>query len=300
MKIVNSSNIKRIPIDTEYFKVIDTVDIQQLKKDVKALSIPRDFYNEPEQNIRAGEWIYEKFQSFGYSPFFQGEYNNVIASVIVETDLPYIVVGAHYDSVPNTPGADDNASAVIAMLHAAKAVIQHDFICNILFVAFNLEEHGMLGSKSFVKDYVEKNKLTIKNTHILEMVGYTSNHKQQIPKGIPIKLPESSDFLGIVSNKTSNKKLNLILSIAKSYLPNFNTVGLKVFFGLEKIFKDLGRSDHSSFWQKNIPAMMWTDTSEFRNPNYHQASDLPATLDYDFMRNTIMLLILVLIIESDK
>jgi Zn-dependent M28 family amino/carboxypeptidase len=56
-----------------------------------------------------------------------------------------------------------------------------------------------------------------------------------------------------------------------------------MYFGIEKAFGDLNRSDHTPFWQAGIPSIMWTDTSEFRNPHYHRASDTPETLDYGFM-----------------
>ena len=60
--------------------------------------------------------------------------------------------------------------------------------------------------------------------------------------------------------------------------------GLKVYFGVEQSLPVLGRSDHEPFWKAGIPAVMWTDTAEFRNPHYHQRSDTPETLDYGFLR----------------
>ena len=66
-------------------------------------------------------------------------------------------------------------------------------------------------------------------------------------------------------------------------MPGFPVLALKMYFGLEKALRDLNRSDHAPFWRAGIPAIMWTDTSEFRNPHYHQPSDKPDTLDYDFM-----------------
>jgi hypothetical protein len=66
-------------------------------------------------------------------------------------------------------------------------------------------------------------------------------------------------------------------------------MALQVFFGMERLFADLNRSDHAPFWRAGIPAMMWTDTANFRNPNYHLASDTPDTLDYDFMADVTRL-----------
>ena len=70
---------------------------------------------------------------------------------------------------------------------------------------------------------------------------------------------------------------------------------LKVFLGVEKFFPHLSRSDHAPFWKSKLPALMWTDTSEFRNPHYHKASDRPDTLDYGFMCKVIELLILTVL-----
>ena len=61
-------------------------------------------------------------------------------------------------------------------------------------------------------------------------------------------------------------------------------------FGVERLLFDLLRSDHVPFWKRGIPALMWTDTANFRNPNYHQGSDTPDTLDYAFMTRVCLLL----------
>ena len=77
--------------------------------------------------------------------------------------------------------------------------------------------------------------------------------------------------------------MDSILAQASTYLPEFKVVGLEVALGAERLFPVLARSDHVPFWECGIPAVMWTDTSEFRNPHYHLASDTPDTLDYDFL-----------------
>ena len=85
--------------------------------------------------------------------------------------------------------------------------------------------------------------------------------------------------------------MDSILLGANTYLPEFSVMGLEVIAGAEKAFPVLARSDHLPFWQNNIPAVMWTDTAEFRNPNYHQKSDTPDTLDYAFLRKVTQLLV---------
>jgi hypothetical protein len=75
-------------------------------------------------------------------------------------------------------------------------------------------------------------------------------------------------------------------------------LGLKVYLGIEKYFPVLGRSDHAPFWKAGLPALMWTDTSEFRNPHYHQTTDTPDTLDYAFLRRVTQLLVAAVLTES--
>lgn len=192
-------------------------------------------------------------------------------------------VGAHYDSVPETPGADDNASGVAVMLAAASSIRSS----SIGWVAFNREEEGMVGSADFVSRW----KPRVASAHILEMVGFRSRHpkSQRMPLGLPIKLRDTADFLGILANGNSNHELERVMKVAGS-LPELPVLALETMFGVEKLMPVLLRSDHVPFWNAKLPALMWTDTSEFRNPHYHQASDRPDTLDYDFMADVARLL----------
>ena len=79
------------------------------------------------------------------------------------------------------------------------------------------------------------------------------------------------------------------MSLAASYVLQFPVLALQIYLGIERAFGDLNRSDHAPFWQAGIPSIMWTDTSEFRNPHYHLPSDTPDTLDYDFMNQVTRL-----------
>ncbi len=132
------------------------------------------------------------------------------------------------------------------------------------------------------------------------MVGFRSReaNSQRMPPGIPLKLWSVGDFLGLVGNSRSNAIVESLVRSAKTYLDGFSVLGLKVYLGLEKYFPHLGRSDHASFWMEDIPALMWTDTSEFRNANYHTPFDTPDTLDYSFMKEVAQLL-LIRMLEHD-
>src|SRR5439155_24919694 len=95
--------------------------------------------------------------------------------------------------------------------------------------------------------------------------------------------PDIGDFLGLLANCHSNAVAEKLVTLAAANVSQFPVLALKVYLGIEKYFGHLLRSDHAPFWQAGIPAVMWTDTSEFRNPHYHRASDTPDTLDYEFL-----------------
>ena len=294
MRVIASTSLQPESIDAKVSAAMETVDDSWLREIVEKISSPRQWTAQREQNRKTADLIEEQLQSFGYQTFRQSQYDNIVTEF--DRSNPVTIVGAHYDSVPQTPGADDNGSAVAAMLGCAKAVASLSL--PVCFAAFNLEEEGLEGSKSFVNDFVVPEKVEVKIAHILEMVGYCdhSEGSQRLPKGLPVNLVRpAGDFLAIVANRKSNRILESTVQTATTYVEELPVLGLQVFMGMEKIFKDLRRSDHAPFWDAGYPAFMWTDTSEFRNPHYHQPTDTPETLDYEFLEKVTKLLIADLI-----
>jgi Zn-dependent M28 family amino/carboxypeptidase len=290
MRVIASTSLQASERKTEVQPLLESVSPDWLRDIVEKISVPRQWTAQREQNQKTAEFIESQLRSFGYETFRQSEYDNIATEF--DGAQPVTFIAAHYDSVPQTPGADDNASAVAAMLGCAKAVAGLNL--PVCFVAFNLEEEGLEGSKSFVRDFVKPEKVNVKVAHVLEMVGYCDHTEgsQNLPKGLPVKLMRpAGDFLAIVANRTSNRILESAVRTATTYVEELPVLGLQVFLGMEKIFKDLRRSDHAPFWDAGMPAFMWTDTSEFRNPHYHQPSDAPDTLDYDFLANVTRLLV---------
>jgi hypothetical protein len=271
----------------------DDITVSFLRGIVKTLAIPRHFDLQPENNRLTADWIAGQLHSYGYKTELQGEYANVVARSRQAPDVACVLVGAHYDSVPDTHGADDNASAVAALLACAKALAHHAPESPVRFVCFNREEDGLLGSADFVKTMVAKGKVSVREAHVLEMVGYCSHSpgSQTVPSGLPIHVPDRGDFLGILANKDSTAMAGAVLQTARTYWPDFPVLSLKVYAGVEKLLPVLQRSDHTPFWNAGIPAILWTDTAEFRNPHYHQSSDTPDTLDYNFLRSVSQILI---------
>jgi len=286
MFIHHASNMSTQTVDIQINQIMESVSTSFLRECVEQIAIPRHFKAQPKNNQKLVHWMNEQLQSYGYKTEFQGRFANLLT---LPPSTPCILVGAHYDSVPETPGADDNASACAALLACAKAIAKYAPQTPVMFVAFNREEDGLLGSQDFVNHY----KINLVEAHILEMVGYCKHgaQSQKKPQGLPVSLPDTGDFLGIIGNQHSRRLVKDSLTKAKTYLPSFPVLGLKVPFGLENVFPVLKRSDHAPFWSKKIAALMWTDTAEFRNPNYHWVTDTPETLDYVFLRQVTQLLI---------
>ena len=251
---------------------------------VKRLSFPRVFGTPA--NATAEELVADEFLRILGACDRVGSTRNVCFGWPAEAR---ILIGAHFDSVPNTPGADDNASAVAVMLAAAKAI---GWRKDVMYVAFNAEECNLAGSQEFVKELAAELKV-LEQVHVLEMVGYRDRRPNSQKNPLPmIQAPTTADFLGVVANK--GFLIDQIIAAAGSI--SVPVVGLAIPPGLpldaiRQISPHLLRSDHAPFWERDIPAVMWTDTSEFRNPHYHQPTDTPESLDYDFMAEVGKLLV---------
>ena len=256
-----------------------------------------------EHNLKKTEdYIVGFFKGIGLTvkqqQYKYGEHNvtNIIAFSKINQPTKYYVVGAHYDSVSETLGADDNASSIAVLLELARYTQQNKIPIPVCFVAFTLEEPPTFGthhqgSKIFVKSAMKKGD-EILGAMILEMVGYTSK-KQLYPLVLKwAGYPSEGNFIGIVGNRKAKKfgqslfqsfKQNKQLPVETLFIP-FNGW----------ILPDTRLSDHSSFWDAGIPAVMITDTSFFRNPNYHTFHDTADTLDYIFMAELLKSLLITL------
>lgn len=196
-----------------------------------------------------------------------------------------VVLGAHHDTVPGTPGADDNASAVAVLIEVAKLTAGTATARTIRFIAFANEEppHFMtktMGSYVHAKGCHERGE-KITGMLCLEMVGYYSDepNSQRMPAQLPRwtrwLFPRRGNFLTAVGNMKS-------IGLGWRFRRGFKAASRFRLYSisLPRRVGDIGLSDQAPFWEFGYPALMLTDTSYFRNPNYHRATDLPATLDY--------------------
>jgi hypothetical protein len=285
MKIAHSKNYSPVIVDSSVADILGEVSPENLRAYVKTFSFPRHFFAENRANQRARDLLLKLATDFGYRPSLQGGYDNIVMTSPGPADRPFVLLGAHYDSVPGTPGADDNASAIAVCLECARLVARHS-VGSVMIVFFNREEDGLIGSSEFVASLAEPPACRVGEAHIFEMVGFRNRAagSQKMPSGLPLPFaPDVGDFLGLLANRDSNAISDDLMRLAARYVPQFAVMALQIYFGIEKALPVLNRSDHAPFWRAGIPAIMWTDTSEYRNPHYHLPSDTPETLDYDFM-----------------
>ena len=279
--------------------------VHSIKKHINRLAVdigPRPVTNE--LSIKKTEnYITNYFKNIGLQVQLQQyKYSNYnIANIIAGSQenllsSKYYVIGAHYDSVPETYGADDNASGIAVLLELARYTMQEKISLPVRFVAFTAEEPPTFsthyqGSKVFVKSALE-NKDEILGAIILEMVGYTSN-EQAYPLVLKwMGYPSKGNFIGIVGNRKSKK---FGQSIFQSFKKNDQLPVETLFVPFNgRILPDTRLSDHSPFWDAGLSAVMITDTAFFRNPNYHTPQDTFDTLDYLFMAKLVKSLLITL------
>lgn len=274
-------------------------DEARLRLWVEQLAVPRHRLAEPRANSLVRERLADELSALGYRVQVQGRYRNVVALPRDERDArPLRFVAAHYDSVPGCPGADDNASALAAMLECARGFSRNASDAPVGFVAFNAEEDGLLGSRDFAADGMHRLRNVVRCFHVLEMVGYrtTGAHAQTSPLPWTPPALRTPDFLGLVTKGASNASIDVAGQCRAGR--DVRVVTMKTWGPLHKLVPDLTRSDHFAFWLCGVPAVLWTDTANFRNPHYHQPTDTPDTLDYAFMRGVTELLFEVLWRES--
>jgi hypothetical protein len=237
----------------------------------------------------AKQYIVSSLKAMGYTPVlqdfsYQGKvFSNIIALLPGKT-LPeeVVVIGAHYDTVAGTPGADDNASAVAALLEMCRLLKDHSPDRTLKLLFFALEEPPVFRSESmgsFVYASDARNRQEqIRAMVCLEMLGYYSDKEggQSFPLPfMSLMFPSTPNFIAVVGNLSSRGLVNQVAdSIRKSSSVPAETLSTAGFV------PGVDFSDHLSFWKMDYPAVMITDTAFYRNPNYHTAADKIDTLDF--------------------
>ena len=192
-----------------------------------------------------------------------------------------VVVGAHYDSVFGTPGANDNASGVAGLLEIARLLATEELSRTVRFVAFVNEEPpffltGDMGSRVYASRSRRRGEDIVAMLSI-ETIGYYSevSGSQHYPFPFSYFYPTTANFIGFVGNFSSRRLVRRAIGTFREHT-RFPSEGLAA----PEWVTGVGWSDHWSFWQEGYPAIMVTDTALFRYDHYHTPQDTPEKLDY--------------------
>ena len=263
--------------------------------------------DQPEKLDRAEKYIETAFRTTRAKVSLQAvsvdktPYQNVIAHFGPETG-ELLVIGAHYDShghstrlggpyapQTHTPGADDNASGVAALLALAKLLDENPPSRPVMLVAYTLEEPpyfrtANMGSRVHAAS-LQTNKQPVQLMLSLEMIGYYSDapNSQTYPvSGMNLLYPSVGNFVALVGQLKDFGLMRNVKSIMSGAtdLPVYSVNAPSTIPGIDF-------SDHQSYWLEGFPAIMVTDTAFQRNPHYHQAGDTPETLDYERMAKVV-------------
>jgi hypothetical protein len=271
----------------------DTALIRQHLTVLTQTPQPRNYKNVAQLDETA-QFIKSTFELYTDSVVFQPyvEHKQVFKNVIASfgpKDAPRIIVGAHYDVCDRQPGADDNASGIVGLLELARLLKGQPLKNRVDLVAYSLEEPPYFRSElmgSFVHaESLSKQKVPVLGMVCLEMIGYFKDEPKSQSYPIPLLsmiYGNKGDYITLVKKFASGR-------FARQFSSKFmdaKTIKTKKFVGFSWV-QGIDYSDHLNYWKFGYSALMITDTSFFRNPNYHQPTDTMETLDLNRMSKVI-------------
>ncbi|BAY82007.1 peptidase M28 [Calothrix parasitica NIES-267] len=269
---------------------IPQVDSERLLSDLEKLSLQR--YTVSERR-RTRNYIINELKKQGWESheerFLRGI--NVFAEKPgTDSEAGAILLAAHYDTVLNSPGADDNASGVAVLLEIARLFNTLSTPRTLQLAFFDKEEAGLLGSRAFASNTARLQ--NIRGVIVMDMVGYACYTKgcQQTPSGFPINVTsDKGDFLAVVGDTEHLPLLNTFKTIEESpQLPPVFTLPVPL---KGVLTPDVLRSDHAPFWIQGIGALLVTDTANLRSSFYHQPTDTTANIERDFFAGAAQLIV---------
>lgn len=281
---------------TGYCSATPASDTTIIKTHLAAITKTGQFrtYKNIDQLNRTADYIKTTFNQYSDSVFIQEYsvngliYKNVICSFGAE-NKKRIIVGAHYDVCNNQEGADDNASGVVGLLELSRLLKGQKLNHRIDLVAYSLEEPPYFRTE-FMGSYIHAKSLIGNNANVygmisLEMIGYFKDDKgsQSYPVGL------LSLFYGNKGNYITLVKKFGAGRFARKFCRKYKSarsVRTKKFTGPPAL-TGIDFSDHLNYWKFGFSALMVTDTSFFRNKNYHQPGDTMETLDIRRMARVI-------------
>ena len=274
----------------------DCVEVPRYVTDLEFIADVRTPGDPHWQSVQ--DLCFDRFTELGYEVelHMYGTGINVIGTRLGLT-LPeeLVVVAAHYDHIEDCGGADDNATGVAGVLEVARVLAEAQYERTTVVACWDQEEIGLFGSRSWVLRARDETPGIVANFNF-EMIGFTDSapNTQGVPAGFDLLFPEAvgelaerdnaGDFITLVAD-------DLAVAPAAALQAHADRIGLPLLY-LElpadlknsPLLSDLRRSDHAPFWDYDYPAMMLTDTANFRNAAYHcvAGQDTVDRLDHEF------------------
>ncbi len=289
----------RYEIDIQ--EMVEQVDSNRLRERLASLAGVRNFITGRDKLNQTRDTLEQSFREYGlityrqHFPYSIGGQNIIGTLPGTVQDEAIIIIDGHYDTVSNSPGADDNGSAVAGVLEAARILSQYRFAKSLRFIGFDFEEAGLRGSRHYVNNLAaDENTEAVIN---LEMIGYYTEepNSQEVPDGFELLFPEihqelsdnefRGDFIASFGLSRDEALNTAITEAAAQYVPELKHYNVSTIATL--VPSDFTRSDHAPFWQAGIPAIMVTDGADFRNPHYHRNSDTLGTINFTFMSQVV-------------
>lgn len=262
----------------------DSSVVAQLRRDVAGLTcVGARHRSDPEAVAQAASYIERRFAQTGSQVIRQPTtepFDNIIAS-FGPREGKRLVFGAHYDTVRRTPGADDNASGVAILLALADRLGRSPPPRRIDLVAFAPEEEPLAFGSGVHAASLRREGVQVVGMISLECLGFFRDaaQSQRYPVGWLERIYGNKGNYAVMLGRFKD------LRFGRRVLGRLNgidepRVRVRALFAPRRLFPDIGRSDNLGYWRNGYPAVMLTDTAEYRNPNYHGTSDRADTLDY--------------------
>lgn len=270
----------------------------ELRQDVSQLTGrigERNVLGRPEQLALAADWIEAQWAKAAFEVRRQEYQVGAVTCCNLEVEIAgralpgeIVVIGAHYDSVPGTSGANDNGSGVAAMLALARRFTAEKTDRTLRFVAFVNEEMpyyhtDAMGSWRYARRCRQRNE-QITAMLSLETIGYYDDRpgSQKYPPPLGLLYPSTGNFIGFVGNPRSADLVRQVMAAFRQHEPFPSEGGAP-----PEMITGVGFSDHWSFWQEGYPALMVTDTAMFRYPYYHTPEDTVDKIDFERLARVV-------------
>ncbi len=273
--------------------VVRSVDPSRITADLTTIAAPRPADNPQWQTVQ--DLCADRFASLGYTVERHTYATGVnVIGVKPGTTVPaeQVLVSAHYDSVTNCPGADDNGSGVAGVLEAARVLALEPHKRTTIVACWDEEETGLIGSRAYVTRAKAAGDQIVAN-FVFEMIGYKSSepNSQMSDAQIATIFPDAEaqlaaneyrgDFILMIHDTRSDPAIADFTATAE--LVGLPTIAIRVLDGLKtnQAAGALRRSDHAPFWDVDYPGIQLTDTAEYRNSHYHCTNGPDAIADLD-------------------